>query len=79
MNSMDACPLTKSSEKSHSTIIEGVENIKQIQICKKKKKKSRGRAGGDASTEKPKLARRENIGVGTREAGAVFSGQESSL
>ena len=35
---MDACPLTKSSEKGHSTIIEGVEDVKQIQICKKKKK-----------------------------------------
>ena len=34
---MDACPFTKSSEKSHSTIIEGVEDVKQIQICKKKK------------------------------------------
>ena len=76
---MDACPFTKSSEKSHSTIIEGVEDVKQIQICKKKKKKVGGGAGGDASTEKPKLARREDIGVGTREGGAVFSGQESSL
>lgn len=32
---MDACPLTKSSEKGHSTIIEGVEDIKQKEICKK--------------------------------------------
>ena len=48
---MDVCPLTKSSEKGHSTIIEGVEDVKQIQICKKKKKKVGG-GEGDASTEK---------------------------
>ena len=35
------------------------------------KKKKRG-GGGDASTENFKLARRENIGVGAREGGAVF-------
>ena len=66
---MDACPLTKSSDKGHSTIIEGVEDVKQIHICKKKKKRA---GGGDASTEKLKLARRENTGVGARQGGAVF-------
>ena len=65
---MDACPLTKSSEKGHSTIIEGVEDIKQKEICKKRG----GGERGDASTENFKLARRENIGVGAREGGAVF-------
>ena len=44
-DSMDVCPLTKSSEKGHSTIIEGVEDVKQIQICKKKKKKKSGGRG----------------------------------
>ena len=33
---MDACPLTKSSEKGLLTIIEGVEDVKQIEICKKR-------------------------------------------
>ena len=66
---MDACPLTKSSDKGHSTIIEGVEDVKQIQICKKKKKRA---GGGDAITEKLNLARRENTGVGARQGGAVF-------
>ena len=40
---MDACPLTKSSDKGHSTIIEGVEDVKKIKIFKKKKKKGGGK------------------------------------
>ena len=69
---MDVCPLTKSSEKGHSTIIEGVEDVKQIQICKKKKKKEWGAGKVMQVLKKLKLARRENTGVGAREGGAVF-------
>ena len=43
--------------------------LNKYRFVKKKKKRA---GGSDASTEKLKLARRENTGVGARQGGAVF-------
>lgn len=40
----NGCPLTKASEKGHSSIIGGVEDVNQIWLCEK-------RGGGHPSIE----------------------------